>query len=301
MPAASPAKTRFGLSCALATPFTSREAIDVPRLVEHAKWCLANGCDGITLFGTTGEGAHIGLSPRADIFAAVGKAGIAMDKVVSGVSACAVEDAVAQSRIALDAGAKGLLTLPPFYFHAVGEEGIYAWFARYIEALGADARGIFLYNIPQLTGIWFSPELVDRLKKAFPGAIAGVKDSSCTWSHTEKLLDAHAKDLAILVGDERDLARAVRKGGEGSICGVANIWPKALVPVVHEGQDSPAIVALVEAIVAHPVIPAVKALVAHVRRDAEWARMAAPLEALDAAAARALATTFDDLTRAKAA
>lgn len=297
----SPAKSRFGLSCALATPFTKSDAIDFARLVEHAQWCIANGCDGVTIFGTTGEGAHVGVGPREGVFAAVAKSGIAMGTVMAGVSACAVEDAVTQSRIALDAGCKGLLTLPPFYFHSAGEEGIYAWFSRYIEAIGADARGVFLYNIPQLTNIWFSPELVGRLKKAYPGVVVGVKDSSCTWAHTEKLLDAHASDMAILVGDERDLARAVRKGGEGSICGVANIWPQALVPLVHEGRDDARIIELVTAIVAHPVIPAVKALVAHARGDAEWARAIPPLETLDGAAARSLAATFDRITAAKAA
>ena len=69
--------SRFGLSCAISTPFSATGDIDVARLVDHAKDRLARGCDSITLFGTTGEGASIGLGARAKVFEAFVKAGIA--------------------------------------------------------------------------------------------------------------------------------------------------------------------------------------------------------------------------------
>ena len=45
---------RFGLSCAITTPMSEGGAIDLPRLVKHARHVLAEGCDSVTLFGTTG-------------------------------------------------------------------------------------------------------------------------------------------------------------------------------------------------------------------------------------------------------
>ena len=53
---------KFGLSVALATPFTAHQGIDFERMVNHAEWCLGHGCDSVTLFGTTGEGASIGIA-----------------------------------------------------------------------------------------------------------------------------------------------------------------------------------------------------------------------------------------------
>jgi dihydrodipicolinate synthase/N-acetylneuraminate lyase len=54
----------FGLSVALATPFADDRSIDLPRLVAHARQPLAEGCRSVTVFGTTGEGASLGLTER---------------------------------------------------------------------------------------------------------------------------------------------------------------------------------------------------------------------------------------------
>ena len=53
-----------------------------------------------------------------------------------------------------------------------------------------------------------------------------------------------------------------------------------MIALAENGQDDPRIVALVEEIVRHPVIPTVKALVAHVRRDPVWAAARPPLPSL---------------------
>ena len=58
------ALSRIGLSCALSTPFTSQDMIDLPAFSEHARWTLAKGCDGVTVFGTTGEGASVSTKER---------------------------------------------------------------------------------------------------------------------------------------------------------------------------------------------------------------------------------------------
>ena len=55
----------FGISTALLTPFAETGEIDAARLCTHAASVLENGADSITLFGTTGEGASIGMDERA--------------------------------------------------------------------------------------------------------------------------------------------------------------------------------------------------------------------------------------------
>lgn len=288
-----PEKQIFGLSAALVTPFRADGGVDLGRLASHARQVLAEGCDSITVFGTTGEGFSISLAERAAALGALQGGGInpAMS-VYAGVSAVTFDDAVEQSRLALNAGARGLLFAPPFYLKGVEDEGLYAWFSRTIERIGASARGIILYHIPDQTAVPISIGLVDRLKKAFPGVIAGVKDSSGRWDNAEAFLAAHG-ELAILVGDERMLARAMRKGAEGSICGLANIAPKLLRSLVHAGKDSPQVKELVEMITSFPVLPAVKALVAHVRNDKDFIRVRPPLNDLAPVLRRKASAAFD--------
>ncbi|TIU18106.1 MAG: dihydrodipicolinate synthase family protein, partial [Mesorhizobium sp.] len=80
---------------------------------------------------------------------------------------------------------------------------------------------VLLYNIPSVTMVPLPLSLIGRLSAAFPGVVAGVKDSGGDWSYSEALLRAHG-DLVILIGDERHLARSVRQGGQGAISGMAN-------------------------------------------------------------------------------
>ena len=273
---------RIGLNCALSTPFRADQSVDLGKLVAHARWVMANGCDGITVFGTTGEGASLGLPPRHQVLAALDAAGIDLrGKVFAGVSASAIEDVVAQSRLALEAGCRGLLLAPPFYFTGVSDEALFTFFAQVIEALGAQARNILLYHIPGMTGVPLSIALTQRLNTAFPGVILGVKDSHGDWAATERRL-AELPGLQILVGDERQLARAVRQGGAGSICGLANVAPDLLGPLARDGLADDRVNRMVEAILGHSFMPAIKALIAARLGDPAWRTMRAPLDALSA-------------------
>ena len=297
----SPSRSRFGLSCALTTPFRLDGSIDLPRLVAHARWCLDNGCDSITVCGTTGEGASIGLREREQILGAV--AGAELDtrrQLVVGVAAAALGDAISQARMAVELPCRGLLVAPPFYFKNVGDDGIYAWFARLIEALGSAAHDVILYHIPAVTQVPLSIELIGRLKTAFPEVIIGVKDSSADWSYGEALLKAHG-ELAILIGDERLLAQAVRLGGQGTICGLANACPQVLATIVETGRDDIRIAQLVAEAFKYPITPAIKALVAHRTGDAAWLVARPPLVGLEKATAVALGRSYDMIMAAEAA
>ena len=208
---------RFGLSCAIATPFGSTGSIDHATLTRHARWCLAEGCDGVTLFGTTGEGFSLSLNERGEVLEAFRQAGFDMRRqVCAGIMATSVEEAAAQAAKALSSNVKALLLAPPFYLKGVGDDGVFAWHSALFDALGDKARDVILYHLPYHTGVAITLDLIERLRAAFPSVICGVKDSAGDWHHTEQLLARHG-DIAILVGDERHLARAVRQGGQGAI------------------------------------------------------------------------------------
>lgn len=290
----------FGLSAALATPFDGLGRVDVARAITHARWCLAKGCGSVTLFGTTGEGASIASAEREALLSAFLVDGIEARQIVVGVMANAIADAAAQARQALDAGCRGVLLAPPSYFKGLQDDGLFAWFAAVFAAIGPKARDVYLYNIPSVTAVELSVALIGQLKRAFPAVVAGVKDSSGNWPFTQSLLEAHG-DLAILIGDERGLAAGVRLGGQGAISGMANICPERMLPMVHEGRDDAGLIAFVDELVHYPVIPAVKAMVAHRTGDAAWSATRAPLVALPEQDAKRLAGLFDRIEQTKAA
>jgi 4-hydroxy-tetrahydrodipicolinate synthase len=294
------ASSRFGLSVALSTPVGAAGRIEQALLVEHARACLAGGCSSVTLFGTTGEGASFGLESRRKAVAALAGAVDARRELVVGLAASSLDDAGAQARMALDAGCRALLVPPPFYFKDVSDDGLFGWYAALIEGLGGAARDIMLYHIPGVTAVPISVELIGRLKRAFPGIVTGVKDSSCDRAHMLALLEAH-RDLVILIGDERLVAEGVRNGASGTICGIANVAPELLVPVAGQGREEPRLADIVGAVMAYNFVPAIKAILAHRGGDRRWLRVAPPLEALSDAQARQLGAAFDGALARRAA
>lgn len=292
---------RFGLSAAMTLPFTAKGAVDFKRLADHARWCLASGCGSVAAFGTTGEGASLGQSAREQVIGALIGAGIdARRSIVGGVSASSMHEAIVQMRLLMDADCRAVLLAPPFYFKGVTDEGLYAWFARVFEKLGSQARDVILYNIPSVTAVPLSVELVGRLRADFPEIVSGVKDSSGDFAYTKQLLTAHG-DLAILIGDERSLGEGVRLGAQGAISGLANVCPGDLSAMISSGRDDARIPLIVEEVLRYPVTPAVKALVAHRTGDAAWLNVRPPLVAIDPAVAAKLGSTFDAIFAAKAA
>jgi len=284
-----PANARIGLNCALSTPFRASGAIDLPRMAAHASDVIRRGCDGVTLFGTTGEGASIALHERHQALGALAGAGFAMgSQVIAGVAAATAHDAVEQARAGYAFGCRALLMAPPFYFAEAGDEGLFRFFAGVFEALGGDLRDVLLYHIPGMTRNGVSIALTQRLMRAFPGAVIGVKDSNGDSAATARRLK-ELDGLQILVGDERQLADAVRRGGAGTICGLANIAPERMRPLAIDGADDPTVNAMVDAILGYSFMSAVKAMIAEALGDPAWRVMRAPLEAMPEADAQALA------------
>ena len=272
-----------GLWCAMLTPLDRQGSVDHPRLADHARRLLARGVDGLAPFGTTGEGQSFGVGERAAGLSALLAAGIPATKLVAATGCAALSETITLTRHGVQSGCAACLVLPPFFFNAPSDEGLYAWYSRVIEAVADNRLRVLLYHIPQVTGVPLSIDLVARLAQSFPGIIAGVKDSSGDFGNTQALLD-RVPQLAILVGHEPDLPRAVRAGGAGTICGVANVYPglvRALLSPDATQADEERIATFVDILFRQPFLPAFKAIVAAQTGDSGWHAICPPLVPLD--------------------
>lgn len=287
------ARPRFGLSCALLTPFDNDGGVDTVRLAVHARTCLNAGCSSVTVFGTTGEGTSLGHESRARTLDVLRREGISMEtQVVVGVATTSTDAAIEQARQAESFECRTLLLAPPFYFKDTGDEGLTRWFSIVLDAVRTQRQQVILYHIPTVTMIPLSLNLIDALKTRYTGVVIGVKDSSGDWNYARELLHRHG-DLAVLIGDERRLAEAVRMGAQGAISGLANLAPDLLLPLVNAGRDDSRVTQIVDEILRHPVVPAVKELCAHLTGDPAWRTVAPPLEPLDREQAVRLCAAFD--------
>ena len=115
-----------------------------------------------------------------------------------------------------------MLALPPFYYKGVSDDGLFRYFAELIERVGDDRLRVFLYHIPPMAAVGFSLELIGRLLDAFPGMIAGTKDSAGDAERIERICKEFP-DLTVFAGSERFLLDTLRWGGDGCISATCNV------------------------------------------------------------------------------
>ncbi|HQR12168.1 MAG TPA: dihydrodipicolinate synthase family protein [Casimicrobiaceae bacterium] len=283
-----------GMWCAMLTPLDAAGGVDAQLLVAHARSLLSRGVDGVAPFGTTGEGQSFSSGERIAGVDALLAAGIPASRVVAATGCAALPETIALTRHGVQSGCAACLVLPPFFWKDVSDEGLYAWYSRVVEAVGDSRLRIYLYHIPQVTGTPLSVDLIERLAQAFPGIIAGVKDSAGNWANTEALL-ARTPQLAILVGHEPHLPRLLRAGGAGTICGVANLFPdlvRALFSPSVTAGDEARVTKFIEIAFRQPLMAGFKAILAEQTRNSTWRAVRPPLVPLDDTARLALLSSL---------
>ena len=275
------------------TPFDADLAPDAARFVGHCRWLLEQGATGLAPFGTTGEGNSLSVDERLRLLEAAVSGGIDAALMMPGTGCTALSDSVRLTRGAVETGCGGVLMLPPFYYKGVSDDALFRSFAEVIEQVGDARLKIYLYHIPPQAQIGFSLALIERLLKAYPDTVVGLKDSSGDWLNTKAIIDAFP-DLATFSGSETFLLDNLRTGGVGCITASGNVNVAAIRALCEhwhaDGADErqAAITKTREAIQAYPMIPALKTIIAKHREDAAWTRTRPPLLDLPEETAQAL-------------
>jgi 4-hydroxy-tetrahydrodipicolinate synthase len=288
-----------GVIAPVLTPFGEDGNPDAERFTEHAQWLMDTGCTALAPFGTTSEANSLGLDERMEMLEELVDAGIDPARLMPGTGTCSLTDTIMLTRHALDLGCGGMLMLPPFYYKGPSEEGLYRYFSEVIEGVGDDSLKVYLYHIPPVAQVGFSLPLIGRLLKAFPETVVGLKDSSGDWSNTASIL-AEYPQMEIFPGSEVFLLDGLKNGAAGCISATCNVSATAIREVFDKWQTPDAeklqagITAIRKAIQAYPMIPALKALIAHYRGDSGWAEVRPPFLPLPAADAEKLVGTLAD-------
>ena len=276
-----------GVIAPVLTPFGDDGAPDPDRFIEHAEWLLEDGCTALAPFGTTSEANSIGLDERMELLEELIDSGVDPSRLMPGTGSCSVADAAILTQHAVDLGCGGVLMLPPFYYKNPSEEGLFRFFAEVIDDVGDDRLRVYLYHIPPVAQVGFSLSLIGRLKNEFPGIVVGLKDSSGDWSNMKAILDAFP-DFELFPGSELYLLDGLRNGAAGVISATANVSARAMRRLYDDWRGSNAdamqeeISALRKTIQEFPVIPTLKALIAHYRQDEGWADVRPPFTPLPA-------------------
>jgi len=271
-----------GVLSPVVTPFDVDLNPDAALLIRQCRWLLSQGV-GLAVFGTNSEANSLSVAEKIHLLDHLVHAGIDPQRMMPGTGCCALTDTVELTRHAVKLGCAGTLMLPPFYYKGVSDEGLFRSYAEVIERVADDRLRIYLYHIPPVAQVGLSPDLVERLVRTFPEVVVGIKDSSGDWNNTEALLQRDLDDFRVFVGSESFLLRNMQNGGAGCISATANINPAAIDRLYREWQDDSAeqqqqaLDDVRDRVMQSPMIPALKALVAHFSDEPAWQRVRPPL------------------------
>ena len=210
-----------GVFTASLTPMNRDLSVNYAALTDHLRWLLHNGSDGICLLGTTGEANSFSVAERIKVLDEVISAGIDPRVLLVGTGTCALPDTISLTKHAVHNGVGGVLMLPPFYYKGLDDEGLLEYFRLVIDGVAAENLKIYLYHFPKMTGVPFTPELVQKLVAAFPEVIVGMKDSSGNWAGMAAVMAA-IPGFRLFTGSETFLLPTLRAGGAGCISATFN-------------------------------------------------------------------------------
>jgi 4-hydroxy-tetrahydrodipicolinate synthase len=294
----SPSRHR-GVLSPVVTPFDRDLRPDGERLARHCRWLLDNGV-GLAVFGTNSEANSMSVAEKLDLLETLVAAGIPPARMMPGTGCCALTDSVELTRRAVRLGCGGVLMLPPFYYKGVSDDGLFRSYAEIIERVGDERLRVYLYHIPPVSQVPIGLGLIERLLKAYPGTIAGIKDSSGDWSNTQAMLERfQPQGFDVFAGSETFLLATLRGGGAGCISATANVNPGAIARLASTWQQADAdqqqaaLDAVRKVFQSMPMIPALKAAVAHYSRDPSWGMVRPPLVPLTDAQVAALLSALE--------
>jgi 4-hydroxy-tetrahydrodipicolinate synthase len=296
-PPTNPAAFR-GIWPALLTPLNADLSIDHKKFAAHCKSLIASGCPGVTAFGTTGEGSSFSAAERKEALEQLIKNGVPAAQILLSTSCAALPETLELTRHAVKAGVHGCLMLPPFFFKGVSDQGVIDCYRYVIDGMAGTPFKLYLYHIPQVTGVAISQHVISTLKKMYPDTIVGIKDSAGDTEHSVALANAFMEDVTVYVGFEPDLPEMGRRGSTGAVSGLANFMPRvvhrlvALPDAPGTSADRERVIKLMSLLSGYSSMPALKGIMAILSRDPSWLPVRAPLVTLNPDQFQALEKTI---------
>jgi 4-hydroxy-tetrahydrodipicolinate synthase len=201
-----------GSYVAVVTPFTKDGDLDEPAFRRNIDILLSEGADGIVLSGCTGESWALTPDERVRLFrAAIETVGGAVP-VIAGTGGVSTEGVIELSRRAKEAGAAGVMILPPYYCMAGRREVI----EHYRAISEAVRHPILLYNIPRRTGFNLTPDVLQEIVEI--EWVVAIKESSNDFIQTVATIQAVGDRIEVFTGHSAERAiPALVMGAKGFV------------------------------------------------------------------------------------
>lgn len=215
------------------TPYDEQGQLNRPALQALVEWYVDSGCHGLWVCGGTGEGVSLSCDERVRMVDLIQELVAGRLKVIFHVGAATTADAMAAARRCQDLSVDAICSVPPF-FYGKSDDEVVTYYRRLAEVTD---RPIFLYNLPDASGLPLRLSLVESIAGAVP-TVRGIKQSAGVVDYVYELRRA-LPELEVLIGRGETTLAALTLGASGVVCASLCMAPDRFVAVfdAFEARD----------------------------------------------------------------
>jgi 4-hydroxy-tetrahydrodipicolinate synthase len=212
----------------MTTAFDTNLDVDHAFLAQHAAWLLGNGCTGLVMLGSLGEGATLEPSEKISILKTAVRVAAGKAPVVAAISSLSTHGAIRIAKDAEQAGCSALMVLPPYVYSSDWRE-----MKRHVSAvMAATPLSSMLYNNPVAYKTDFLPSEITQLAAEHANFHA-VKESSADVRRVTGIREVLGDRLQVFTGVDDVLVEGVAAGAKGWIAGPVNAYPAESVALFN--------------------------------------------------------------------
>jgi 4-hydroxy-tetrahydrodipicolinate synthase len=212
-----------GILPAMVTPMNADGSVDEAGLARLTERLIVAGSGGLIPNGSTGEFQTLSNAERRRVAEVVIEAAAGRVPVAPHTGALSTREVIELSQHAQNAGASGVMVVPPFYEPLPWPMLV----AHYRAVAAAIDIPIIFYHLPVATGAKLSPEQIAEL--ASIDGIDWVKDSSADAVALTELIQRYSNRIGIMNGWDSLTFFGLLAGTPASIWGAANVIPDLCV------------------------------------------------------------------------
>ena len=218
-----------GVYPAIITPMTAEGDLNEAAFREVMEFNIQAGVHGFWVAGGTGESVLLDDEENMRIAEIAADQSRGRIENIMHVGAATTKRAVKLAEHAAKAGVESICCVPPFFYRQSDEAIV-----EHYRAVGEAANlPLFVYNLPQSTGVEITPELMQKIQNGVP-QLKGLKHSAVTFTNVR----AFAKmGLYCLIGNSMLMLPALTIGATGCVDGPPNMAPELWVDIWNAYND----------------------------------------------------------------
>lgn len=279
-----------GVFSAAITPINEDFSINLNSYLLHCQWLLKQNLTGLGIFGTTGEANSFNIEEKIQALEFLIDNNISPDLLMPGTGQCSISDTVKFTKNCSTLKVRAVLVLPAFFYKNVSEEGVIEYFKRVIEEVEDNDLQYILYNIPQMSGVAITFDIIEKLIKLYPNNVVGMKDSSGDIENMLKVTKLF-NGFSLFSGSDSLALKVAKHGGAGAITATTNISGRLLSYIINNFKNESEIdnfyelqslqEKIRETLFTHEPVSALKAFMSVKLNESEWNRVNPPLQKID--------------------